>query len=69
VRILADSNIVTRAVRSMRDIGHDIVYAGERAADPGDAALLAEAAAQGRIFLTKDRDISSLIGRRSAALS
>jgi predicted nuclease of predicted toxin-antitoxin system len=63
VRILADSNIVARAVRDMRQAGHDVVYAGERAKDPGDEALLAEAAAETRVFITKDHDIGALVHR------
>jgi predicted nuclease of predicted toxin-antitoxin system len=63
VRILADSNIVAQAVSTMRAAGHDVVYAGERAMDPGDAALLAEAVADDRVFLTKDHDIGALIHR------
>src|SRR5262249_733377 len=47
----------------MRDAGHDVVYVGERTADPGDQVLLAEAAAEGRIFVTKDHDIGALIHR------
>jgi predicted nuclease of predicted toxin-antitoxin system len=63
VRVLADSNIVAQAVRAMRDAGHDVVYAGERAVDPGDQALLDEAAADGRVFVTKDHDIGALVHR------
>jgi predicted nuclease of predicted toxin-antitoxin system len=63
VRVLADSNIVGPAVRAMRDAGHDVVYIGERARDPGDEALLAEAAADRRIFVTKDHDIGALVHR------
>jgi predicted nuclease of predicted toxin-antitoxin system len=63
VRILADSNIVTQAVRAVRDAGHDAIYIGERTADPGDEALLAEAVAEGRIFVTKDHDIGALVHR------
>ena len=40
-----------------------MVYAGERASDPGDQALLGEAADTGRIFLTKDQDIGVLVHR------
>jgi len=47
----------------MRDAGHDVVYVGERMVDPGDEALLAEAAAERRIFLTKDHDIGVLVHR------
>jgi predicted nuclease of predicted toxin-antitoxin system len=63
VRFLADSNIAAQAVRAMRSAGHDIVYLGERVADPGDQALLIEAVAEGRIFITKDHDIGVLIYR------
>lgn len=65
--ILADSNIVAQATRVLRAAGHDVVYAGERPADPGDAALLAEAVAGGRLFLTKDHDIGALVHRDSLA--
>jgi predicted nuclease of predicted toxin-antitoxin system len=47
----------------MRDAGHDVVYIGERARDPGDEALLAEAVADRRIFVTKDHDIGALVHR------
>ncbi len=63
MHILADSNIVALAVRAMRDAGHDVVYVGERARDPGDEALLAEAAVDKRIFVTKDHDIGVLVHR------
>jgi predicted nuclease of predicted toxin-antitoxin system len=63
LRVLADSNIVAPAVRAMRGADHDVVYVGERATDPGDEALLAEAVAEGRIFLTKDHDIGTLVHR------
>ena len=45
----------------MREAGLDVVYSGERAVDPGDEALLAEAAAAGRVYLTKDHDIGALV--------
>jgi predicted nuclease of predicted toxin-antitoxin system len=63
VRLLADTNIVAQAVRALRERGHDVVYAAERPADPGDQALLTEAALQGRAFLTKDHDIGALVHR------
>ena len=65
MRILADSNIVAQAVHAMRAVGYDVLYVGERPVDPGDAALLAEAAAEGRVFLTKDRDIGELVHRHA----
>jgi len=63
VRLLVDSNVVAQAVRALRDVGHDITYVAERAVDPGDAALLAEATAERRIFLTKDHDVGALVYR------
>jgi predicted nuclease of predicted toxin-antitoxin system len=65
VRILADTNIVAQAVRALRALGRDVLYVGERPADPGDLALLTEAAADGRIFVTKDHDIGALVHRDS----
>jgi predicted nuclease of predicted toxin-antitoxin system len=63
VRFLADSNIVAQAIRAMRAAGHDVVYLGERTADSGDQALLAEAVTEGRVVLTKDHDIGVLVHR------
>ncbi len=60
---MADTNIVAPAVRALRDAGHDVVYAAEREADPGDTALLTEAAQEGRVFISKDRDIGALVHR------
>jgi predicted nuclease of predicted toxin-antitoxin system len=63
VRILADTNIVMQAVRALRAAGHDVAYVAERSSDPGDSALLAEAVEQGRVFISKDRDIGALVHR------
>jgi predicted nuclease of predicted toxin-antitoxin system len=62
---LADTDIVALAVRVLRDMGHDVVYVAERASDPGDSALLAEASKDGRIFVGKDRDVGALVHRDS----
>ncbi len=48
-------------MKAIREAGLEVVYSGERAVDPGDEALLAEAAAAGRVFLTKDHDIGALV--------
>ena len=63
MRLVADANIVAQAVRAMRAAGHDVVYLGERAVDPGDQALLAEAVSERRIIVTKDHDIGVLVYR------
>ena len=63
MNLFADTNIVAGAVRELRGAGHDVIYSAERPTDPGDEALLAEAAAAGRVFLTKDHDIGALVYR------
>jgi predicted nuclease of predicted toxin-antitoxin system len=60
---LADANVVAQAVRALRAAGHDVVYVAERAKDPGDQALLAEAFAEERVLLTKDHDMGALVHR------
>jgi predicted nuclease of predicted toxin-antitoxin system len=69
VRLLADTNVTTIAVRALRDAGHDVVYVGERQNDPGDIAILREAAETARVLLTKDHDIGALVFRDGAAHS
>ena len=67
MRLFADTNIVAAAVRALRSAGHDVIYSAERSTDPGDEALLVEAVAAGRIFLTKDHDIGALVHRDGQA--
>ena len=67
MRLFADTNIVAPAVRALRAAGHDVVYSAERPTDPGDAALLAEATSEARVFLTKDHDIGALVHRNGQA--
>jgi predicted nuclease of predicted toxin-antitoxin system len=50
----------------MRTDGHDVVYIAERAVDPGDAAILAEAHAARRVLISKDHDIGALVFRDGA---
>ena len=67
MRLFADTNIVASAVRALRSAGHDVIYSAERASDPGDAALLAEAFTTRRVFVTKDHDIGALVFRDGSA--
>lgn len=54
------------SVLALRSAGHDVVWSGERVVDPGDARLLAEAVADARVFITKDRDFGVLVFRDNA---
>lgn len=58
-----DTNVVAIAVAALRADGHDVVYVAERPADPGDRAILAEAAGDRRVLLTKDHDSGELVFR------
>ena len=40
--------------------GHDVIWAGHWAGDPGDAAILAQALNAGRILVTLDKDFGEL---------
>lgn len=40
--------------------GHDVVWVGEWAEDPGDAEILARADAERRVLVTLDRDFGEL---------
>lgn len=66
MRLFADTNITAPAVRALRAAGHDVVHSADWPADPGDAALLREAFDHGRVFVTKDHDIGTLVFRDGA---
>ena len=40
--------------------GHDVVWAGEWAEDPGDDEILAQANREGRVLVTIDKDFGEL---------
>lgn len=56
-KLLLDNSAAARAVVArLRADGHDLVTVPERGADPGDAAILALAVAEGRVVVTIDTD-------------
>jgi predicted nuclease of predicted toxin-antitoxin system len=61
MRFLIDRCAGARLARWLRSAGHDVVDAGDSAADPGDPELLAAAAADGRILVTIDKDFGKLV--------
>lgn len=60
---MADTNIAASIVAGLRAAGHDVVHIAERAEDPGDEALLAEAHLEGRVLISKDHDMGRLVFR------
>lgn len=54
-------------VHELRALGHDVAWVGEWPRDPGDEAILAGAADDGRVLVTLDEDFGKLavLHRRS----
>ena len=44
-------------------LGHDVIAVGDRAVDPGDAAILEEAYREQRVLVTLDKDFGELAVR------
>jgi predicted nuclease of predicted toxin-antitoxin system len=65
VKLLIDACMWHGAVRELREAGHDVSWVREWGPDPGDEAILARAAAEGRVLVTLDNDFGELaIARR-----
>jgi len=62
--LLLDGCIWGKAALQLRDAGHDVIWAGEWTADPGDDAILAHAFAEQRVFVTIDKDFGELAVHR-----
>lgn len=65
-KLLLDSCVAGAVARRVRADGHDIATVRERGADPGDAAILDLAAAEGRAVVTIDTDFGALVFRDGA---
>jgi predicted nuclease of predicted toxin-antitoxin system len=62
MRLLTDQDVYAATVGFLRNLGHDVVTAAERGlCQAEDADLLADAQAQGRVFVTRDRDFGGLV--------
>lgn len=60
MKVLLDICIWGGTVEELRKLGHDVVWAGEWAEDPGDEEILARAHAEGRVLVTLDKDFGEL---------
>ena len=61
MRFLVDCCAGRRLAEWLRNDGHDVFDAGELEHDPGDATLLAQAAAEDRVLITLDNDFGELL--------
>lgn len=60
MKLLLDACVSGRAVLQLRSAGHDVIWAGEWPADPGDEEILGRAHLEGRILVTLDKDFGEL---------
>jgi predicted nuclease of predicted toxin-antitoxin system len=67
VKLLLDTCLSGVAVASLKAAGHDVIWAGDWPADPGDDEILALAYREGRILITLDKDFGELAVVREQA--
>jgi hypothetical protein len=63
MRWLADECVDVGLVLSLRDTGHDVIYAAEVASGTTDAQILRRANDERRLLLTEDKDFGEFIFR------
>ena len=66
MRLLADENFPSAAIRGLQEAGHDVVSIGATAPGASDLEVLTRTASEGRVLLTFDKDFGELA--RNAAL-
>jgi predicted nuclease of predicted toxin-antitoxin system len=60
MKLLLDTCVWGGAKQALEALGHDVVWAGDWAVDPGDEQILATASQEGRILVTLDKDFGEL---------
>ena len=60
MKLLLDTCVWGGATDVLRKHGHDVLHVGARTADPGDEAILDEAAVTSRVLITLDKDFGKL---------
>ena len=66
MRFLIDRCAGHQLAEWLRGLGHEVAETKDRGPDPGDAAILKLATAEGRILVTIDTDFRELIFARGA---
>lgn len=69
MRLLADENFPGEAVEALRSRGHDVAWVRVDAPGADDRAILARAAAEGRLLVTFDKDFGELAFRAALPAS
>ena len=60
MKLLLDTCIAGAAAASLRAVGHDVIWAGDWPADPGDDEIMVLVHQEGRILITLDKDFGEL---------
>lgn len=60
MKLLLDSCLSLLSAAQLRDLGHDVVWAGDWPQDPGDPSILATAHEERRVLITLDKDFGVL---------
>lgn len=60
MKLLLDTCVSPGAASELKAKGHDVIWAGEWPADPGDEEILAFGLREGRIVVTLDKDFGEL---------
>ena len=61
MKVLLDTCISGAVAVVLRAAGHDVLWSGDWQRDPGDAEILARAAADERVVVTLDKDFGELV--------
>lgn len=61
MRVLLDTCISALAAPVLRQAGHDVIWAGDWARDPGDEEILRRANDESRVLATIDKDFGELL--------
>ena len=60
MKVLLDTCVWGGAKPELQANGHDVIWTGDLAVDPGDEEILAQAHREGRILFTLDKDFGEL---------
>lgn len=60
MRVLLDACVWGGVRQALSDAGHDVIWAGDWPADPGDEEILERARQERRVLVTLDKDFGEL---------